>query len=215
MNTIDDQALDIRGSRMNFGTKKAGFTLVELLVVIAIIGILIGMLLPAVQMVREAARRTSCSNHLRQLGLAAHNYQSSFGKFPPGVVDNDGNLQDALHNGWVFLLPHIEQQNLYDQYDFGSDWKSATNLPLASVKVETFLCPSNNSAIAQNGGIDGEPIDYVMSKGALAYLHDQNLISGVFDVNSKTTFADISDGSSNTLLMGEGASNADLECLGT
>lgn len=111
----------------------AGFTLVELLVVIAIIGILIGMLLPAVQMVREAARRTACKNNMRQLGLALHNYESALQRFPPGYAYALGSQYAAqtgyqVSSGWananhlghawgVFVLPFIEQQNLYEMAD--------------------------------------------------------------------------------------------------
>ena len=196
-------------------SRQKGFTLVELLVVIAIIGILIGMLLPAVQQVREAARRVSCANKLKQLGLAAHNYASAFGHFPPGIVDDDDDLKDALHSGFVFLLPYVEQQNLFDLYDFSSDWKSENNAPLAQQRVEVFLCPSNDSLVEQDGGIPGEAVDYALCKGSLAYLHNQGLRDGVFDVNSKTTFAYMTDGSSNTILMGEAASNPRIWCLGT
>lgn len=194
---------------------KTGFTLVELLVVIAIIGILIGMLLPAVQQVREAARRIACGNKIKQLGLALHNYQSAHQVFPPGVVDNDDDLKDGLHSGVVFLLPFIEQNNVFDQYDFTTDWKSTQNLPLASVNIETFHCPSNNSQVEQDGGIPGSALDYALNKGSLAYLHNQGLQDGMFDVNSRTSFASLSDGSSNTLMMGEAASNPRLVCLGT
>jgi len=192
-----------------------GFTLVELLVVIAIIGILIGMLLPAVQMVREAARRTSCSNNIRQLGLAVHNYESAFGELPPGVVDNDDDLRDALHSGFVYLLPYIEQQNLYDLYDLDFDWKTTPNLELTEVEIDVFLCPSNDSRVDQDGGIPGAPLDYALNKGPLAYLHNQELRDGMFDVNSHTTLASVTDGVSNTLMIGEAASNAQLECEGT
>ncbi len=199
---------------MNHLSKRA-FTLVELLVVIAIIGILIGLLLPAVQQVREAARRVQCSNNLRQLGLAAHNYHSALGKFPPGVTDNDSDLLNGLHSGFVFLLPQIEQNNIYDQYNFQVDWKTAPNLSLAQIEIDTFLCPSNDSRVAQDGGVSGAPVDYAFSKGPLAYLHANNLKSGMFDVNSDTSFADIRDGSSNTFMRGEAASSAELPCEGT
>lgn len=194
---------------------KCGFTLVELLVVIAIIGILIGMLLPAVQQVREAARRVSCANNIRQLGLAAHNYESAFGHFPPGVVDNDDDLTDALHSGMVYLLPFVEQNNLYDLYDFSTDWKSDNNAPLAETRIDVFQCASNDSQVVQDGGVPGSGLDYALNKGSLAYLHKQGLNDGMFDVNSKTRFASISDGSSNTFMMGEAASNSRLLCEGT
>ena len=97
--------------------QRPAFTLVELLVVIAIIGVLIAMLLPAVQAVREAARQTKCQNNLKQLALASLNFESAQMTFPPGVVDDDDDLQEALHTGWAFLLPHLEQNNIADQYD--------------------------------------------------------------------------------------------------
>ncbi|MCH2179135.1 MAG: DUF1559 domain-containing protein, partial [Mariniblastus sp.] len=108
---------------MNSSPKKKGFTLVELLVVIAIIGILIGMLLPAVQQVREAARRTTCANNARQLSLAMLNYESALGTFPPGLrcdtpADSAGIIQDAswktLWSWGTFVLPYVEQNNLYE-----------------------------------------------------------------------------------------------------
>ena len=192
-----------------------GFTLVELLVVIAIIGILIGMLLPAVQQVREAARRASCSNKIRQLTLASLNYESAFGHLPPGVIDNDDNLRDAQHSGFVFLLPYIEQQNLYDLYDFAVDWKTTPNLELAQTVVDTFLCPTNDAVVDQDGGIPGAPLDYAMNKGPLSYLHGQNTTrSGIFDVNSETSMASISDGTSNTIMFGEAASSTNIHCVG-
>ena len=120
---------------------KTGFTLVELLVVIAIIGILIGMLLPAVQSVREAARRTQCQNNLRQIGLACLNYESARQQLPPGVTDDDSSLIDANHTGFVFLLPFMEQANLFDQFDLTTDWKSATNAPLPTTCCPAFIVP--------------------------------------------------------------------------
>lgn len=144
-------------------TKKRGFTLVELLVVIAIIGILIGMLLPAVQQVREAARRTQCLNNIRQLSLACHSYASAFGHFPPGCNWNEGSSdlqrnESVLPGGermaWtVFLLPFIEQENLQDTFksataDWSTDYWLATlpsGEPCASAVIPFLLCPSDAS----------------------------------------------------------------------
>ena len=134
---------------------RRGFTLVELLVVIAIIGILIGMLLPAVQSVREAARRTSCSNNMRQLGLAVLNYESSIEQFPVNQVgpggDSDGN-ENGYYSWLVPLLPYIERNNIFDsiQHDvnngepFGYFINSNhPNALAASTKIESYLCPSD------------------------------------------------------------------------
>ena len=129
--------------------RKKGFTLVELLVVIAIIGILIGMLLPAVQQVREAARRTQCLNNMRQLGLACHNYESAFMEFPPGCnwdTDSGDDKRNPQILGrervaWsVFILPFIEQNNLHNQLQaatnkWTTEWEAAltpAGLPCAS-----------------------------------------------------------------------------------
>src|SRR5438874_13235570 len=97
---------------------RSAFTLVELLVVIAIIGVLVALLLPAVQMARESARRSQCSNHLKQLGLAAHNFADTRGWLPPNRVSNDSTDANQNFLTWaVLLLPYVEQQSVYNQWD--------------------------------------------------------------------------------------------------
>ena len=150
-------------------SRRGAFTLIELLVVIAIIAILIGLLLPAVQKVREAAARMQCSNNLKQIALAAHNYHSAFGTLPPGVV---GSLlprdltpgSPFMSNTWVgtlaYLLPYLEQDNVYKQLqvDWNVDapkdagtgnqtawWLNPTNFNVAKTRIKTFLCPSDDA----------------------------------------------------------------------
>lgn len=144
---------------------RAGFTLVELLVVIAIIGILVGLLLPAVQAAREAARRMSCSNNMKQLGLATHNFESAFGKLPPGYLGpNPDDLELTIQTGGEqpylgtlpFLLPFMEQTNVYNMIpgdslrvdELGNQrwFRNAELYALAQAKLSAFICPSEVEA---------------------------------------------------------------------
>ena len=203
----------MRKNRLGRSQQRA-FTLVELLVVIAIIGILISMLLPAVQMVRESARRSDCMNKVRQLSLAALSFESAQMKFPAGVIDDDDNLRDAIRVGWVDMLPFMEQSALYSQYDLDSDWKSAVNAPLAKTEMPILRCPSNTGGFDQFGAYEGAVSDYAMSKGPAASLVRKDVSKsqlGVFDINSETTFGMIADGSSNVFLIGEAISDNRIE----
>ncbi len=188
---------------------KNGFTLVELLVVIAIIGILIGMLLPAVQMVRESARRITCGNNIRQFGLSMHNYESAQGHLPSGWSE------DGFTWG-IEILPHIEQQNLYQTIQRGVSWKSGANELAAATLVPIARCPTSPIAdhIDHNGVTDRVPADYRANIGsnvrgdsgpALAdsvSARDGDL-NGVFWGCSQTKFSAVSDGLSNTILIAE------------
>ena len=189
--------------------RRAAFTLVELLVVIAIVGILIALLLPAVQSAREAARRTQCFNHLRQLALAALNHEAAQQSFPPGVVASEsGALRDGLHSGFVYLLPFLEEQALHDQYDFQQDWKHARNSVVRMTELDALLCPSNNSQVVDDGGIPGGATDYAMCKGDTAFLcSTQPAGRGLFDVNSAVRTGKILDGLSKTMAFGEAVSD--------
>ncbi len=128
--------------------RRGAFTLVELLVVIAIIGILIGMLLPAVQMVREAARRTSCMNNMKQIGLALLNYEGSMEEFPPGWITEDGSPVGDAGWGWsALILPYLEASNLNDQLNFNEPIDDHNNVCDNDILVRTILpfyvCPSD------------------------------------------------------------------------
>jgi prepilin-type N-terminal cleavage/methylation domain-containing protein/prepilin-type processing-associated H-X9-DG protein len=218
---------------------RRGFTLIELLVVIAIIAILIGLLLPAVQKVREAAARSKCTNNLKQIGLALHSYHDAKQQFPPGYVDGNTDPTSTPDNdvgpgwGWAsFILPYLEQNSVYSQINFSQPVGSGVNAQVSQTSLSVFLCPSDpydqvmpiydssfGSPIATvahgnyvgcngweecfsnaGGAGDGSGADGI--SGGLG----QNG-NGLFYRNSKSTFASVADGLSNTIIAGERSAN--------
>jgi prepilin-type N-terminal cleavage/methylation domain-containing protein/prepilin-type processing-associated H-X9-DG protein len=198
-----------------------GFTLIELLVVIAIIGVLIALLLPAVQAAREAARRIQCVNNLKQLGLATHNYLDAHGALPPAA---QGGLYHVYMNytGYSFLLPYIEQTAAQNTFNFSlvgpagiqgwSQWGNSTGF---SLQFSMFLCPTNR-ATGEVGATtsDGWSVakaavtDYLFNGGAGRYVvpgYGETQLAGPFGFNSATRLAQITDGTSSTFFMGEAA----------
>jgi prepilin-type N-terminal cleavage/methylation domain-containing protein/prepilin-type processing-associated H-X9-DG protein len=188
-------------------TSRRGFTLIELLVVIAIIAILVGLLLPAVQKVREAAARAKCANNLKQIALAIHNYDNAYSILPAGAAIDvkthcTNGAGDCRGNStFTVILPFEEQTALYSQYDLKAGWQ--TNYPtLGGTVVPLYICPSN-------GKWDQYPNrrDYFgIAGGRQPVSHGWRgdiYVDGVFEINSKIRLSDISDGTSNTLMVGE------------
>jgi prepilin-type N-terminal cleavage/methylation domain-containing protein/prepilin-type processing-associated H-X9-DG protein len=187
--------------------RRLGFTLVELLVVIAIIAILIAMLLPAVQSVREAARRIQCANNLKQIVLASHNYESVQRRFPPAY--RGLNLQPGWSWG-SYLLPYLEQQNLYvfgkvDETLFGLGSNPVMPNPYSTTPLPAFRCPSDLGPDLNPLRLNHAMSNYRAVVGPVAQTtffinYD---FGGVMFQNSQIRFADIHDGSSNTVMIGE------------
>jgi prepilin-type N-terminal cleavage/methylation domain-containing protein/prepilin-type processing-associated H-X9-DG protein len=191
--------------------QRNGFTLVELLVVIGIIGILIGLLLPAVQRVREAAARSQCQNNLKQIGLACHSFHDANHKLPPGYTATASYPSTAPGWGWAaYLLPYIEQQNLYRQIDFT---KPVETQPAIQSIVTVYLCPSDSpptEAFAISDAFAGTicmaaPSSYAATCGSDASEVDAPAGNGIFYRSSKTRLTDITDGTSNTTMIGDRA----------
>ncbi|HVJ66658.1 MAG TPA: DUF1559 domain-containing protein, partial [Caulifigura sp.] len=172
--------------------KKSGFTLIELLVVIAIIAILIALLLPAVQQAREAARRTQCKNNLKQIGLALHNYESTYTVFPPGR----GSFTEATPG--AFILPFLEQGSQYSLFDFSYSLNGSTkNTAAIRQTISAYQCPSH--PIVPGFPLNGQA-NYQPCTGSNA---DLGTMTGIFFINSSTKFRDIPDGTSNTAMYSE------------
>ena len=203
--------------------KRNGFTLVELLVVIAIIGILIALLLPAVQAAREAARRLQCSNQLKQWALGMHMYQDAYKKLPYGTITgrdllvhgdapgrgvpmSSGKSGETRRQTFVLALwPYIEQQDLYDAYNFRFNYYNAQNREIITKQVAMYHCPSDSGVQMWRANYYTHARgNYIVNWGNTSFLQNEPEFTGApFSMNQQYSFRDIPDGTSKTLMMSE------------
>jgi prepilin-type N-terminal cleavage/methylation domain-containing protein/prepilin-type processing-associated H-X9-DG protein len=208
------------------GRRRYGFTLIELLVVIAIIAILIALLIPAVQKVREAAARTQCINNLKQLALAMHNYEGTFNSFPPGRT-----TVSPEHSWTAFMLPYLEQDNVFKIYDIHKDWDDPENYPAIQTQLSVFNCPSVPVGLRTDDTIVANPacgdystisaihpfvsINCFPGNGITKVSPDNSLsLLGALVKDQKTRIEDIQDGTSNTIMVAEDAGRSPLYVQG-
>jgi prepilin-type N-terminal cleavage/methylation domain-containing protein/prepilin-type processing-associated H-X9-DG protein len=192
--------------------RRFAFTLIELLIVTAIIGVLIGLLLPAVQKVREAARRTGCQNNLKQIGIALHAYHQIWNTFPPGGIEwrPFGDTTKRQLAWSAFILPYLDQDTLYRSLDLNTPFDSPENAAGAATVLAVYLCPSKpradywyeGRAVCDYGGIFGQ-----------ALIGQNNPHNGTMDFDNLISIAMITDGTAHTMMIAEDTQRDDAQWI--
>lgn len=207
-NDMETRDLNPKGTR-------SGFTLVELLVVIAIIGTLVGLLLPAIQAARESARRMSCTNNLKQIGVAIQNYHDTHKTLPPGYLSAFDASGNDTGPGWgwaALLLPFMEESNLHQTIQFGLPIESPSNARPRTTQVATYLCPSDPTELtwtAKKYNLDGTVAATICDVASANYVGVFGTSEpgvngdGIFFRNGKVAIRNITDGTSATMVVGE------------
>jgi prepilin-type N-terminal cleavage/methylation domain-containing protein/prepilin-type processing-associated H-X9-DG protein len=204
-----------------------GFTLIELLVVIAIIGILVALLLPAVQKIRSAAARLQCANNLKQIGLAMSNYENDQGYFPPSRTTGTVNLPQVgitQHSWSAFILPYLEQSNVYNLYHIDRNWNDPVNYPAIQSQVKIFNCPTTPGGQRFDTTISSQPAcgDYSTVNAVKDFVaincfgyprltdKDDPRIVGALRRDQRTRVVFLIDGTSSTIMVAEDAGRPNL-----
>jgi len=196
---------------VKFNSEQRGFTLIELLVVIAIIAILIALLLPAVQQAREAARRTQCKNNLKQLGLAMHNYESTFRRFPSsgqGLGSGPYGQNFDRHSFFTHILPYMDQANITAQFDFGSYYnQTSENIAITQIALPAYICPSASLRVGNTdsegyGAIDYGPTIHTNISPVTGLPDSSTMVHGALRWEG-SKISQITDVTSNTMALGE------------
>lgn len=201
-----------RASKLDYGQSTwSGFTLVELLVVIAIIGILIALLLPAIQSAREAARRMACQNNVKQLALATLNYESTVKALPPALLYfGPGDPRNSKWSAQARLLPFLEEENFESQIDYSRDYETMKlgDALIGAHRINGYLCPSEEQDVVRvdaNGNAVHYPINYGLNRGVWRVFDPTGRLAdnGAIQANDGTRLRHITDGTSQTLLVAE------------
>jgi prepilin-type N-terminal cleavage/methylation domain-containing protein len=200
---------------MSIRPLRYGFTLIELLVVIAIIGILIGILLAAVQQIRESAQRTDCMNHLRQQGLAILNYESAYGRLPPGAIQGPFPLlsvpEGVSHSMWSVVLPYIDQAPIANRYRMDRAFDHIANQPAVTTSIRLLMCPNGDPSRIEEwdsptkyGAVaDYSPLEVNPFLADISIIDPVSCFESALPVNGMVKMTEITDGTSNTLLLAE------------